>query len=834
MFGADFINMFSFRPYQEKKDRLTSACPWSFPVGEKDEGIILLKPGALMRAYSFICPDLGSASPESINSVSFYFNQAIKQLGNDWGCQFESHRVICKDYPGTDWQNEAGYLIDRHRQELFRNVKDHFLNYYFLILTMNLPSDIYSKTKNLLYKKNKDVTEHYYNLENCEKEIQSFRDTTESVMSHLTGRINFRALNNDEVITLCHTSVSTHHHKVICPDDPILIDHYITDDSLDIANTLKLGDTYIPIVAVRDFPMQTYPAVLSVLNSSQIEYRWSTRWIGRDKADSSKDIEKYQKRFYGSRKSWGTALAETVGNFESGREDPAATAFESDTNSAKVELATDIFSFGYYTSNVMVWDKDYNMAIEKARYIVSLINSCGFNAKIETVNSFKAFLSMMPGNMYANVRRPIISSGNMSQIIPLSSIWSGIKYNQWTKERFNCFAPLLTCSTSSGVPFFLNLNVGDLGHTFIFGPSGAGKSTLLALLANQFTKYRNANVIILDKDKTSRSVTMASGGIYVEPGTEDIAFQPLRELETETDIAWACEFIKLLLEMQNIKCDATMSEAISVAIKQIRDEREPDDRTITTFQQYVNYINPVTQLEDIKIGVQPYTINGEYGRIFDAKNTNFSIAKWIMIEMGTLMKMGQQAVTPALFFIFRFIEKVYSKPNGDPTGDPTLLILDEAWVFLDNPFFAKKIEEWLVTLRKKYVFCVFATQEVAKAVKSSLSTTIVSQCLTKIYLADPNAESNVVKEYYKYFGLEENEISSLAQARMKHDYLYKSPNGTRMFELGLDKFQLTILTPNHVLLNELEKEYGKNSGVPLVEEILERQGETSYKKYLSA
>ena len=180
------------------------------------------------------------------------------------------------------------------------------------------------------------------------------------------------------------------------------------------------------------------------------------------------------------------------------------------------------------------------------------------------------------------------------------------------------------------------------------------------------------------------------------------------------------------------------------------------------------------------------------------------------------------------------MEKVYSKPNGDPTGDPTLLILDEAWVFLDNPFFAKKIEEWLVTLRKKYVFCVFATQEVAKAVKSSLSTTIVSQCLTKIYLADPNAESNVVKEYYKYFGLEENEISSLAQARMKHDYLYKSPNGTRMFELGLDKFQLTILTPNHVLLNELEKEYGKNSGVPLVEEILERQGETSYKKYLSA
>jgi type IV secretion system protein VirB4 len=78
------------------------------------------------------------------------------------------------------------------------------------------------------------------------------------------------------------------------------------------------------------------------------------------------------------------------------------------------------------------------------------------------------------------------------------------------------------------------------------------------------------------------------------------------------------------------------------------------------------------------------------------------------------MKMRAAAVTPALMFLFRFIEKMYTKPNGDPTGDPTLLVLDEAWVFLDNDYFAKKIEEWLVPLRKKRVFCVFTTQEVSK------------------------------------------------------------------------------------------------------------------------
>ncbi|MBC6713594.1 hypothetical protein [Treponema sp. Marseille-Q3903] len=36
-----------------------------------------------------------------------------------------------------------------------------------------------------------------------------------------------------------------------------------------------------------------------------------------------------------------------------------------------------------------------------------------------------------------------------------------------------------------GTPFFMNLNVRDVGHTFVFGPTGAGMSTLLALLMAQ-------------------------------------------------------------------------------------------------------------------------------------------------------------------------------------------------------------------------------------------------------------------------------------------------------------------------------------------------------------
>jgi type IV secretion system protein VirB4 len=202
-----------------------------------------------------------------------------------------------------------------------------------------------------------------------------------------------------------------------------------------------------------------------------------------------------------------------------------------------------------------------------------------------------------------------------------------------------------------------------------------------------------------------------------------------------------------------------------------------------------------------------------------------------MIEMGRLMNMGEACVTPALMFLFHFIEKLYSRPGGSPTGDPTLLVLDEAWVFLDNEFFSKKIEEWLVTLRKKNVCCVFATQEVSKVASSKLRTTFVSQCLTKIYLADPNARTEILAENYRFFGLEENEIRAISHAVMKQDYFYKSPLGARMFQLSLDPFQLALLSPDHDMLDSLEAKFGRNSGTPLATEILKKKG-FNYLEYL--
>ena len=815
MLGVNFIGA-KFRQAAKKfaVNKLCYYLPYNFFIGDKKDGIVYMKNGALMRSYTFTCPDLGSSSAESINAISGYFNEAIRRLGSGWAVHFESRREITTEYPESNWDNELGYLLDSRRKDLFKNNSEHFISYYFLTFSYMVKSDLVTKGSTLLYRDD-GTNQDYYNAQNVSKEIKFFTDMTEEIVSYVQSRMEINPMNNSEVLTYIKSSLSTKWRPMKAPSAPCLLDGFLTDEDLETGTTLKLGEMYVPVIAVRDFPAETYPAMLDLLCKAGVEYRWVTRWIGMDKISSAKLIEKYQKRFNNSRKSWSQAFIEAAGNVTSDRVDAAAVAFEEETNEAKVMLSKDTAAFGYYTSCVAVWDKDYNIAIDKANYIVKLINSCGFGAKIEGANSFQAWLGMLPGNAYADVHRTLISSRNTAHIIPLSSVWTGDFFNRWTGEHIGCGSPLITAS-SDGTPFFLNLNVGDVFHSFIFGPSGAGKSTFLCFLESMWLKYPGSNVIVLDKDKTSRGVCMAAGGSYVEPGSEEVAFQPLRDLDSEEALTWCQEFIELCLTEQHVELKPEQKEEIRAALIQLRVTKTPERRTITTFQQYI-------QDKDVVNGIQPYTIDGQYGHIFDAHDTNIHTARFTMIEMGILMRMGSACVTPALMFIFRFIESKFAKENDD-RGKPTLLVMDEAWVFLNNPYFASKIDDWLRTLRKRRVAVVFATQDVPSVAKSPICSTILSQCMTKFFLADPNAASDILSEYYRQFGLTNSEIGALSTARMKHDYFYKSPLGARMFELELDDFQLALLAPKKSVLDYIEQKQGRNSGKECASAILRMHG----------
>lgn len=820
--------------FKEPQNQLKYVLPWSFIISP---GICLLKNGALMTTYQVEYPDLEASSAPEIASMASLFNRSAMALAQNegWALFFDVKRFKTKDYPAGEFSNLAGWLIDQRRAENYHKFGEHFTTEYYITFVYQLPSDIDSKTTGFFFKNktknqkviNKEVKGN--NLPKMQKEAEYFLDECEKVMGTLAVKLWIHRLTDSELFSYIKSTVSLNRQNLVYPEDTFFfLDNYLCDMDVQNSQPLKIGDCYAPVMGIMDFPNKTYPAIFDALNRTMTEFRWTTRFIPLSKEKSTKEAEKYQNRFYSARKSGMTLFTEMAMNVEIDKENKGALEMEAQASDIQGDIALGEYVLGYYTSNLMVWDKKLENAKLKARRLQQVVRSCGFSVKEETFNNTQAWLGMMPGNVYANIRRPLISTKNFSNIIPLSSAWQGLLHNDFTEETCGSSIPLCTCSTSYGTPFFLNLNVRDVGHTFVFGPTGAGKSTLLALLMASATKYKDANIVCIDKQLSSRALMVGGGGIYIEPGKDEVAFQPLSELKSPNEctpseytesLMWCQQFIEGLLAQQNIEITPEMSKVISETLRLIS-QKDKSRRTLTTFQQYATYSDPENGSNTIRIGLDPYCSGGQFGSIFDAEETTLPLSKLITIEMESLMRLSEKAVAPALMYIFRYLEKLWNLPTG--SKQPlTFLFLDEAWLYLQHPIFAGFLQEWLRTLRKKKVFCIFATQEVAAAAKSSLSDTIAQQCLTKIYLADESATTPGLVESYRYFGLTDSEILALSNATMKRDYYFKNPNGCRMFTLDLDSFQLALISPDHEMLDRIEAEHGRNTTEPLAFEILE-------------
>lgn len=147
---------------------------------------------------------------------------------------------------------------------------------------------------------------------------------------------------------------------------------------------------------------------------------------------------------------------------------------------------------------------------------------------------------------------------------------------------------------------------------------------------------------------------------------------------------------------------------------------------------------------------------------------------------------NKQVIAPLLQYLFHIIEK-----NLD--GSPTLIVLDEGWLYLKRRDFADKIQEWLKVLRKNNACVIFATQELSDIEKSPIFSTILEACKTKIFLPNSNAKSEVSKNLYYKFGMNNRELDYIVNGIPKKDYYYKSELGSRRFQLNLSEEELWLV-----------------------------------------
>ena len=165
--------------------------------------------------------------------------------------------------------------------------------------------------------------------------------------------------------------------------------------------------------------------------------------------------------------------------------------------------------FAQYTSNIICLDENVERLAENVRTVMKRIQNLGFSCRLETVNAVEAWRGSLPGDGYRNVRRVLLHTLNLADLLPITSVWAGERENPSRLMPKNS-PPLLFGATTGATPFRVNLHVSDLGHTLMCGPSGAGKSTALGLIAAQWFRYPRAQVFAFDKGHSLFVLTKAA------------------------------------------------------------------------------------------------------------------------------------------------------------------------------------------------------------------------------------------------------------------------------------------------------------------------------------
>lgn len=770
-----------------------------------ESGVVLCKDGTLLGGLKFCGQDNDTLTASELNQISGQMNDRLRRLGEGWTLHVNAIRQAVAQYPPASEQHfpdKITALIDEERRVRFESGGAHYETSYYIVLSYLPPLVAQSKLEQLVY------TDKGGAGSIADKVLSSFIDTCLSFaddlsqVAHVEILAKYSATSNqtevvrDGLIDHLHHCISGLNHPINLPDSVIFLDSLLGRHDFVSGLEPMLDNQHLRIIAFDGYPAITFPGILRALDSLPLEYRWSSRFIYLDTEQAKQELNKFRRRW----KQKQRGFADQFFGTQKSAIDQDAVSMVGETEDALAAASSETVTFGYFSSVIVLQETNAEALDDKLKFVMNRIRSHGCGVRLETVNSVDAWLGSLPGHNYANIRRPLIHTMNLVDLLPLSSLWPGKKHNPC--NLYPPQSPALVYADTTGASIFrLNLHVGDVGHTLILGPTGAGKSTLLALLAAQFRRYSGAQVFAFDKGASMYCLTEAVGGDHYDIAAEDhdsVVFSPLQELETQDDRVWAGDWVKSGCELQLDRPLTPKEKALVHEMIEHLAAEAPEHRSLSAARN---------QLQDqtLREALANYTLEGNMGHLLDGEADGLSLSSWACFELETLMNYDDKDKLPVLMYLFRRIEKAL-------TGAPALILIDEAWIMLGHSIFKSKIVEWLKVMRKNNAAVVLATQSLSDATRSGILDVILESTSTRIFLPNPAASSEVSRAAYEVIGLNRAEIDLIASATPKRQYYISSSEGNRLFDLKLDAIALAFLAQSGVASKKAVSECIKTSG----------------------
>lgn len=789
--------MLAMREFRSHLKGLPDLLNWAAVIAP---GVVLNKDGSFTTAYFFRGNDLSSSTYQELTALSAHANAALVKLGTGWLINVDCIRVEATTYPEASrsfFPDPTTLVIDAERRAQHEQEGAHYENVYAFALTYQVPPELHNKVAALFVDEGTNGVKVSQSM-NYSRLLERFQATVKDIVGAFSAGLQMRHMTSDELLTYLNRCLTGLKHPVKTPDVPMYLDAVLGNKDFYTGLAPKIGRMHVRVVAIKGYPGRSMPGIVDQLNRLPFEYRWSTRFIALDQRDAEKKLGIFRRNWFQKRHGLVGLVKGAAGGGEQTFANGDAVAMAMDANNAVTENSAGEVRYGYLTNVIVIMSektsRDANGHLiyevdEHAAEVEKLLGNSGFPCIVESMNAVDAFMGSLPAHGYPNVRRPMLHTLNLADLLPLTAVWSGSEFNPCPFYPPKS-PPLLYGATHGSTPFRLSLHVSDLGHFAIFGPPGAGKSTLLNLLIAQHFRYPDAQVFGFDFGYSMFTLCEASGGMHYDiAGSSKIGFCPLAQIDTPADRTWAAEFIELLVTLRLGKDEylsvPQQNEIARAIAAMAADTKHSTERTITHFTGTV-------QDNKIKEALMGYTVgSGAIGDMLDAESDALvdtaGQSKFFIFEMSHLFALGDKAIIPVMMHIFRQIEKRVAK------SIPTLIPIDEAFRSFGHPLAIARLNQWLEVMRKENAAVGFATQNIDTVLKSSIGSSILQTTATKFLLPNPEAATQNIKPLYLSLGLNDRQINNLSMARPKRDYYVMNADGRRMFDLGLGQVALAFV-----------------------------------------
>lgn len=737
-----------------------------------DEGVVLCKDGSLVAGWYLEGIDTEPLSLEEAMGRTERLAWALKDFGDEDGFWVDFARRPLRTYKTSEKDFEAPVLqvIEAERAAFFEAEHANYTNRITLCYhwvpprSMRLRDD-HDATLRAFATQCRQVETQFGTLYRLER-----MGLRREVDDH--HEIEYR---RDALLGRLASSLSGRFCKVNVPEIPVYLDRILAPEwAHGWPWTLPVvSGRPVAIIAVDGYPDRSRPGMLSFLENQKIEFQWTTRFLPCSSTRAKTEIEARYR-------SWSFAASPFRTLFDRDA-DTRGTSFAArmaaETDLARTAIDSGDMSFGDFTTVLTLFgDYDTSEAALKdfALLAVKVIGNEGFSARLETFNALEAFLSTLPGHRTENIRGGLLNAQAFTDMIPISTIWSGQPTNPCNKFPKNAPA-LIRALSEGGEPYFFNLHSRDVGHTLVFGPTGSGKSVLLGLIASNFLKYPNSQVFVFDKLYSMYTLTRAIGGTHIELGKQETALCPMGAVG-DLGLPWALGWVEKLCALAHTDFTPQIRAEVTEALRTLNPASPAPLEELTA----------AVQTQAVRLALEAYIGEGAWAGMVNAPSDNLDLSRFTVFEADEMLKRGPMLAVPVLDYLFERIEQRL-------TGAPSVFILDEAWSFLGHELFAERIEKWLRELRKTNTALVMATQFMGDALETGLSGPLIQSCKTRIFLSDPDARNTRLSQAYRHLDLSDTQIDILATMQPARQYYVVKPEGRRIVDFCLGPKALRIL-----------------------------------------